>query len=399
VIVFENTGEIDLRSISTFGVSVKEGANPIGFFGTGLKYAIAVLLRTGHAITIQAGQQIVTFKTEVQTIRGKDFDFVTMSTDGSPGLPIGFTTELGKTWDVWMAFRELACNCKDEGGTSRHEFDAPEPESGKTRIVVIGEAFEAAFAQSSLYLLEDEPLLCVDQVEIRDRPGRELFYRGVRVMQFQRPALYTYNCLTKLDLTEDRTVKHSFYPVHYITNAILRCEDEQVLRNIITAGESTFEASLDFAGIGVTPSDAFLRVTAACSADRMCKVNTSAVKVLQDATRQEVAPKEIVLTDVQAQSVERALDFCTRIGFQIRGAFPIKFVESLGTGTLGLAAQQTIYIAERVFEIGGAKQLASTLIEEYLHLRHGYLDCTREMQSYLFEKLVSLGEELQGEPL
>ena len=48
MIVFENPGEIDIRSISTFGVSVKEGDNPIGFFGTGLKYAIVVLLRTGQ---------------------------------------------------------------------------------------------------------------------------------------------------------------------------------------------------------------------------------------------------------------------------------------------------------------------------------------------------------------
>lgn len=399
MIIFENPGEIDLRSISTFGVSVKEGDNPIGFFGTGLKYAIAVLLRTGHAITVYSGLQAVNFDTEVQTIRGQAFDFVTMAVGDAPATAIGFTTELGKTWDIWMAYRELACNCRDEAGKSRHEFERPEPEAGKTTIVVVGEAFESAFAQSSLYLLEDEAALTVDQIEIRDRPGRELFYRGVRVMQFQKPALYTYNCLTKLDLTEDRTVKHSFYPVHYITSALLRCEDEEVLRNVLTAGDSTFEAGLDFGSPGATPSEAFLRVAAACASDRMCKVNVTAIKVMQDATRQEVEPHEIELTDIQRASAERALDFCARIGFQIRDAYPIKFVESLGSGTLGLAARQTIYIAERVFEIGGAKQLASTLIEEYLHLRHGYADCTRELQTYLFEKLVSIGEELAGEPL
>jgi hypothetical protein len=49
--------------------------------------------------------------------------------------------------------------------------------------------------------------------------------------------------------------------------------------------------------------------------------------------------------------------------------------------------------------MGGAKQAASTLIEEFLHLRHGWKDCTRELQTYLFERLVSLGEELAGEPL
>jgi hypothetical protein len=399
VIVFENPGEIDLRSISTFGVSVKETSNPIGFFGTGLKYAIAVLLRTGHSITIYSGLRVVTFGTEMQDVRGQQFGFVTMAVDGGPATPIGFTTELGKTWDVWMAYRELACNCKDETGQSQHEFESPQPEAGTTKVVVVGEAFEIAFAQSSLYLLEDEARLTVDRIEIRDRPGRELFYRGVRVMQFQKPALYTYNCLTKLDLTEDRTIKHSFYPVHYITGALLQCEDEEVLRNVITAGKDTFEATLDFSSHGTTPSDAFLRVAAACAADRMCKVNLSAVKVLQDTTRQEVAPREILLTDVQQASAIKALAFCGKLGFHIADAYPVKFVETLGEGVLGLAAQQTIFISERVFEIGGAKQLAATLIEEYLHLRYGYVDCTRELQNYLFEKVVSLGEELQGEPL
>ena len=98
MIVFENPSEIDIRSISTFGVSVKEGDNPIGFFGTGLKYAIAVLLRTNHGITIQSGETVVEFGTRRESVRGQDFDFITMSINGAAPLPMGFTTELGKTW-------------------------------------------------------------------------------------------------------------------------------------------------------------------------------------------------------------------------------------------------------------------------------------------------------------
>jgi len=45
MITFENDGEIDLRAISQFGINVKTGDSPIGFFGTGLKYALAVLMR------------------------------------------------------------------------------------------------------------------------------------------------------------------------------------------------------------------------------------------------------------------------------------------------------------------------------------------------------------------
>jgi len=48
MIVFGNDGGLDLQAAMTFGVSAKETNNPFGQFGTGLKYAVAILLRTGH---------------------------------------------------------------------------------------------------------------------------------------------------------------------------------------------------------------------------------------------------------------------------------------------------------------------------------------------------------------
>lgn len=41
MLTFHNPGELDPRLITTFGVSIKESTNPIGYFGTGLKYALA----------------------------------------------------------------------------------------------------------------------------------------------------------------------------------------------------------------------------------------------------------------------------------------------------------------------------------------------------------------------
>jgi hypothetical protein len=399
VIIFENPGEIDVRSISTFGVSVKEGENPIGFFGTGLKYAIAVLLRTGHEVTIQSGTTVVRFGLSKEAVRGQDFEFVTMATDGGEPAPIGFTTQLGKQWELWMAYREIACNCKDENGLGFHSLDMPRPQAGTTRIVIKGDAFEGVFDSGHLYILADKPSMTIGTVEVRNRSGGDLFYRGVRVMQFNKPGLYTYNLLSQITLTEDRTVKNGWEVGSRIAKAILQSDDRRFLADVITADDQHFESDLDFHGWGVTPSDAFIQTVGNTLSDRRCKVNESAMKVWKDATRQTFIPRELLLTKVQLITLQRALDFCDRIGFPVRDSYPIKVVESLGSGTLGLAEDGTIFIAERVFHLGGTKQLASTLIEEYLHLRHGYEDMTRELQSFLFEKLVSLGEELAGEPL
>lgn len=398
-IVFTNSGEIDPRSISSFGVSVKESENPIGFFGTGLKYAIAVLLRTGHSVTVMAGLRVIQFGIKTEDVRGKPFQFVTMSEDGADPVTMGFTTELGKKWEVWMAYREISCNCKDEGGSEAELDYCPDPEAGITKFVVSGAEFSRAFADRHLYILQDKAAFTSASVEVRNRGGNAFYYRGVRVHSLGRPALFTYNSTASMELTEDRTLKHQHEGEGSIRRCILKSDDDAFIRKCVTADDLYLEGAMDFHGWGIAPSETFLRVVGECVNDRLMNVNKTAARLWRETTKQAFNPPEIGLTKVQLMSLNRALDFCAKLGFPIRGAYPIRFVESLGEGGLGLAQDNTIFIAEKVFHIGGTKQLASTLIEEYLHLRHGWADMTRELQTFLFDKLVSVGEELVGEPL
>lgn len=399
MIVFENNGKIDMRSISTFGVSVKEGDNPIGFFGTGLKYAIAVLLRANHKITIFSGDDVVKFGVLRDEVRGQEFEFVTMAVNDLEPVPIGFTTQLGKMWEVWMAYREIACNCKDEDGSGSYHHDMPSTENDKTKIIVKGDTFETVFANRHDYILEDTPFMVIGNIEVRNRHGSNFYYRGVRVMQFQDDGIYTYNDNQSMELTEDRTVKHQWEPRHNITVGILRATNKAFLRTVLTAKKNTLEGQLGYHGYGVKPSDEFLDVVSSLVGDKVSALNLTALKVWTESTNKKMSPREINITKMQKKSLEKAVEFCEKIGFQIHGSYPIKIVESLGEGVLGMAMDETIFIAERTFQIGGTKQVASTLIEEYLHLRHGWKDMSRELQSFLFEKLVSVGEELVGEPL
>ena len=92
-VFFSNDGEMDILGATIMGVHVKEGSNPIGHFGTGLKFAIATLLRTGHAVKIYVGEKLYNFDVEKVNIRGKDFDVVCMTC-----VRLGFTTDTGKNW-------------------------------------------------------------------------------------------------------------------------------------------------------------------------------------------------------------------------------------------------------------------------------------------------------------
>lgn len=391
-VVFENPGEIDIAAISTFGVSVKEGDSPIGFFGTGLKYALAILLRNGCKVTIWSGLDRIDFTAEPAMIRGQEFSIVCMN-----GERMGFTTQVGKTWDLWMAYRELFCNARDENGEVYASRSIPEPIEGITFVAVSGDAFEEVHEGRWKYFIDEEPDDELGSMHLWRRPSISFFYRGVSVHEMPRQAMFTYNDTSQLDLTEDRTVKNSYEVNFRIIRAIVRSEDQSMIRTILTAPERWYEHHLDFHGWPVAPSPTFFSVVEELVNDGCLDVNATARRLWQDHRPNSFKPIPVKLTQVQQKMLDKAAEFCEGIGFPIN-SYPVSVVESLGTDTLGLAKDGGIYVAERAFHMG-TKQVAATLIEEYVHLRHLYEDCTRSMQNFLFEKMVSLGEEIRGEPL
>ncbi len=85
--------------------------DPIGFFGTGLKYAMATALRLGGEMTIFTDGKRYDVRGRKMTLRDKEFTQVMLNDEA-----LGFTTELGKQWEAWMVIRELYSNALDENG-------------------------------------------------------------------------------------------------------------------------------------------------------------------------------------------------------------------------------------------------------------------------------------------
>ena len=391
-VIFENAGEIDPRLIGTFGVNVKEHDNAVGFFGTGLKYALAILTRTDHQVLIQAGETVHEFARQPANIRGKDFEFVAMD-----GRELGFTTEIGKTWKLWMAYRELFCNCQDEAGTV-YEADAlPEPSAGTTRVIVRGNEFLQCRRNHGDYFCMTSPLWADSKIEVHPGPAHGVFYRDVLVGTVGgQVSRFGYNLRTAVDLTEDRTLKYPFLVETTIARGLVRCEAPEVVPDVVTAERGTMEHDLDFNHSQETPSETFVSVVGELARDRVTSVNPTAVKMYENRVRATAEPTPVELSKVERRMLDKATEFCTHMGFHIDQ--PVQVVESLGPDVLGMARKGRIYIAHRAF-MYGTKQLAGTLIEEYLHLRHNMTDCSRQMQNYLLDRLVSTGEELTGEPL
>lgn len=256
-VVFENPGEIDLRAITTMGVNVKDG-EAIGQFGTGLKYAIAGVLRLGGAVGLAVGGQKILFGTDKWSIRGKDFSVVNMtSKEGSN--PIGFTTELGKHWEPWMLYRELLSNTLDEGGEVYETAELPREVLGKTIFFVQCQEISAIHAARNAFWISSEraPLWADETVEIYEGKSTSLFYRGIQAWNSPKEAPwgFTYNLLEEQSLTEDRSFKSIYEVKTAIAKALLRCDSKELIAEAVPQNQ---EYHLDYDRAGFDVSEEFI---------------------------------------------------------------------------------------------------------------------------------------------
>lgn len=268
-VVFKTRGQLDLRAITHMGINAKPNNNsPIGFFGTGLKYAIAVLMREGCKVQIIIGKDVYDFSTESKEFRGKKFGMIYMSRPSWLGLKkveteLSYTTELGKTWKLWQAFRELHSNTLDEnGGTYLEEGEVPAGgREAFTYITVEGREFVEEYHDmgNTFHPLASRNRTDSVTVEYFPESSKHVYYRGMRVMDLDKPAIHTYNILTKIDLTEDRTAKYPHEVERLIREYVTSLEDAAVIKTILKAPEGTYEQKLDFTSYHyTTPKQAFI---------------------------------------------------------------------------------------------------------------------------------------------
>ena len=119
--------------------------------------------------------------------------------DGVSVLP--FSTSLGAHWEPWMIYREFYCNAKDEGGGEPNTSYPAE-----AGVVFCVQCKEVEEVKHSDHFLSTKPLATLGSLEIHPGHSGKVFYKGVAVFSGPHPLLHTYNFLSGLNLTEDRTV-------------------------------------------------------------------------------------------------------------------------------------------------------------------------------------------------
>lgn len=387
---FANREPIDLAAIELMGVSVKSGASPIGYFGTGLKFALATLARHGQKVTLRLGNRMISFQAFPETVRGQTFERMFMLEAGE-AKGLGFTTQLGRNWQLWQAFRELESNCRDEQGVSRPRTgDGDWPADWGTVFEVTGEAFASVAAQKDKYFLASDARFADYSIEVHPLgpDPKAVYYRGVLAGQLPKPGLFTYNVLTG-SLTEDRTLADLFWPAFHASTLVGRLAPKEDLERVLMASEDQWEQA--WSSWPEVPTEAFGQVV---RENRTSKaLNSYARNTWLRYGDNRTTLWEPATPDGQMlRTAQKALELAKRLGAKLAlGDFEI--VSGLGPDVYGQVVGGKIYVSTRAFDMG-PRFLASTLYEEWLHVHEGLGDETRSMQNWLFERLAATTEAL-----
>lgn len=249
MITLQNEGLLQIEFLTTMGVNVKESDNAIGYFGTGLKYAIAVMLRETVDFKLYIGTNEYTFYTQEKTLRDKTFHYCYMK-GPHDSINLQFTTEFGKNWDLWQAYRELHSNTLDENGMIYIDETIRPTETSTTFIINNENLFEV----KDVFLNYNNPKLCFanDEIEIYEGSSNHIYYKGIRAKDLNSQSKYTYNILRNSTLTEDRLLCYDFSIKECINNALIEMasteidnNSKNIIKDIVTSDNSSFEGDLN----------------------------------------------------------------------------------------------------------------------------------------------------------
>jgi hypothetical protein len=390
-VIFHNPGNLDIRGATTMGLSAKGSDDAIGKFGTGLKYAIASICRWGGAVSIETGGEIYEFSTNPIDFRGKAHDQIIMRKRGSGHCQeLGYTTHYGSHWQPWQIFRELYSNAKDEGGDVSTAMGRP---SGSGTVITVDcKQVAECYAERDTIILPSKGTPTNDcsgfDTHLIKAPSMFLYYRGVRVHKVK--CLNTWNLMDCVELTEDRTVNGIYSFESAAGQAIQASTDRDMIFKCLTAGDGFFEADAVYSSWNTTSDEFIEQALAVYRRFGKDKLPPNVWNILKDKRPEVAAPAIVELSKLQQNMLNRAVEFVSRMGHN-----PSQYtiiVAKLQKNTLGTARDTTITLSPELFNMG-TKALVSTLLEETIHLETGLDDCNYEMQTYLFNRIVSLYEE------
>lgn len=240
----QNNGVLDIRLVALMGGTTKANDRyKIGQFGTGLKYTLAFLFRNNLSFRIFTGEEEVTIYTEVENIRGEDFEIICIN-----GQRTSITTRMGEDWEAWMIVRELWCNALDEGGATKEVTNTIGGAKDATTFFIQADSqIQKVLDSWHKYFIHDQHAI-FDNHECALYPSGDkfcIYKQGVLIYEHKdAKSVFSYD-YKSADINELREFKGS--PSHVVVNCLAGANEAAVryfLENITEKhyeGDSTMD--------------------------------------------------------------------------------------------------------------------------------------------------------------
>lgn len=440
-ILIQNDGEIETNSFELIGASTKRNQEgKIGFFGSGLKYSIAYMMRKSIEFRIFSGEQELNFTTIQETLKGQSFERICIN-----GKPTSYTTTMGPTWtEDWFVFREIYCNALDEEGCQIvRETENINPVSGKTRIYIslTGDLIRLVDNWDRFFCGERESIVLVDnvytsfmcqspnkniqQVQVFHKTDGVLFRRGIRVYSNKNWA-YDYSVM-EADINEDRTAKNSSAACYMFVDLMAKFIDDGYVKSILRTGQDdspceeyedmcSTRQDYTFSDKWITFSKENLLIVKEISGRFVEQAQNSAKEVFYIPSlfarllKKRLPNVEILgmgrsVGDVGMTDIDRTpkMDYLlkdvlyslSQMNYSI--PFDIFVVQFESEDVLGQAdlRERKIYLSDKVFD-KGRREIALTLMEEAEHIKSQAHDESRQFQNHIFSSWLTSMENSSG---
>ena len=426
-IKIESKGIIDPQAFILLGASTKRADNSkIGFFGSGLKYSIAYLLRNGIPFKVFADYKEIIFETTPTPFRDNSFDVISIN-----GEKTSMTTEMGLDWEAWFVVREIYCNALDEGESSITVIDEKEcvPVEDKTVFYIeCNKEFDKIIDNWDLYFSENRK-----DIVYYDNECNQIYAGGDQYIVYRKGIRCHYaenqKCSFNYDMSwvvinESRTIKDDWDFKWKLRTYLQKCTDKKVITHLYNTICETMERYISWdtgvhsfsdewltclngkilvpnenAGywaeeVKYSPND-FLRLPSNLIEGLKARF-LDEVKVIGDVSglsnRGDMRVYE-TLNRKQEALLNDARTFLASADYLIK--YEIKVVDFVQPERLGQAKDNTILLSHKLFEMG-RKELVSCIIEEQEHLITDFADETRAFQNHFIRKYVTALEDKTG---
>lgn len=427
-LLIQNKGEIDINALILMGGSTKrDNENAIGFFGSGNKYAIALMLKKGIKFTMYSGLSEIQITTKQVEFRDKNFQQILIN-----GQETSLTTDMGPQWESWMSIREWVSNSIDEGESNViTDTTIKDGKEGYTRvyiehhpdIVEVINNWSKYFAFDRIdSIVSNQDGTIYPNID-HEKSSLLLYRKGIQCYHMPtQKALYTYD-IPVLPINESRVLSSTWDARVYIAKFLNKNATVEIARYILSNGavDNYYENHLDYSywistkmcdswkeAIGnkiIVNNDVsgfFMKEMTEnphyrVSAELAKAIKKSFPEIKVYGVGQDDSGKlnwrTVETTKKIDYMLKQATNFCKEIGYSIN--YDITIVEFDKEDTLGLAHDNNIYIAAKTFDMG-MKEVVMTIMEESEHLKTNYKDETREWATHWIRMYLTSKEESHG---